>query len=179
MRAVVDTGSGHTHISGSAAENQGVEINTRRNIPGLQGVTGTPLIIIGMIWLEVRVVNDHTHRQWVQVVPNRYLDVELLLGTDIIKKAHFQWNGKANQIAWNNAAYVVGHIIRQRGEVERIQSIPSPPIHGNSNTNINLTNRIVMEPYRSNFVPIQVKETPNDTILFIPIPASVTLVCLS
>ncbi len=63
LRAVGDTGSGHTLISESAAENLGEEMNTRRNIPGLQGVTGTPLRVIGMVWLEVSVGNDHTHRQ--------------------------------------------------------------------------------------------------------------------
>ncbi len=172
LRAVVDRGSGHTLILESAAENLGAEINTTRNIPGLQGVTGTPLRVIGMVWLEVRLGNDHTHRQWVPGVPNRYLDVELLLGTDIIRKSHFQWNGKADQITWGNATYVVGHIKRQRSKVERIQSIPSSPIHGNSNRssnmNINLIKPVVMEPYSSNFVPLQVKGTPNDTILVHP-----------
>lgn len=124
MRAVIDTGSGHTLIKESAANKIGSEINKRRNIPNLQGVTGSPLRITGMVWLEIGVGNDHVHKQWGPAVPNSYLDAELLLGTDIIGKAPFQWNGKLNEIVLGNASYVVGHIRRQKGKVEIIRSIP-------------------------------------------------------
>ncbi len=160
MRAVVDTGSGHILIKESAANKQGSKINKRRNIPHLQSVTGSPLRITGMVWLEIGVGNDHVHEQWVPVVPNRYLDAQLLLGTDILGEASFQWNGKSNIIVWGNASYVIGHIRKQKGRVERIQRIP-PSVTQGDNQRVNLTKPILMKPYQSQFVPIQVKENPN------------------
>lgn len=168
LRAVVDTGSSHTLIKESAAKALGIEINTRRNVPVLQGVTGTPLRIVGMVRLEVAVGNDHIHQRWVPVVPNRYLDAELLLGTDILGKSPFQWDGKADLIIWGGATYVVGHVKRQRGKVERIREVPPPQLHGDTDTKINLSKSIFIKPYQSNFVPVRVKGHPNDTVLVHP-----------
>ncbi len=122
-----------------------------------------------MVLLEIGVGNDHVHKQWVLVVPNRYLDAELLLGTDILREARFVWNGKVNIIVWGNASYAVGHIRRQKGK--RIHSIPPPLTHhqsGDITKRINLTKPIHVEPYQSQFVPVQVKENPNTTLLVHP-----------
>ncbi len=116
MRAVVDTGSGHTLFKESAAKALESEINGRRNIPSLQSVTGSHLRIIGTVLLVTIVGNDHVHKQWVPVDPNIYLDAELLLGTDILEESSLVWNGKANIILWGNASYIVGHIRRQKRE---------------------------------------------------------------
>ncbi len=47
-----------------------------------------------MVWLESGVGEDHVHKQWFPVVPNSYLDADLLLGTDVLSRAPFTWNGK-------------------------------------------------------------------------------------
>ncbi len=67
-----------------------------------------------MVWLGIGVGNDHIHQQWVPVVPNRDLDAELLLGTDVLGKSSFHWNEKSNTIVWGNASYVVGHKATKR-----------------------------------------------------------------
>ncbi len=94
MRAVVDTGSCYTLIKEATANNMGSEINKRRALPNLQGVTGSPLRILSMVWLEIGVGEDHVHKQWFPVVQNSYLDADLLLGTDVLSRAPFTWNGK-------------------------------------------------------------------------------------
>ncbi len=53
MRAVVDTGSCYTLIKEAAVNKMGGEINKRRALPNLQGVTGSPLRILGIVWLEI------------------------------------------------------------------------------------------------------------------------------
>ncbi len=64
----------------------GSEINKRRALPNLQGVTGSPLRILGMIWLEIGLGEDHLHKQWFQVVPNSYTDGDLLLCTYVLSR---------------------------------------------------------------------------------------------
>ncbi len=62
MRAVIDTDSCYTLIKEATANKIGSEINKRRALPNLQGVTGSPLRILGMIWLEIGVGEDHVHK---------------------------------------------------------------------------------------------------------------------
>ncbi len=55
MRAVVDTGSCYILIKETTVNKMGNEINKRRALPNFQGVTGLPLRILGMVWLEIGV----------------------------------------------------------------------------------------------------------------------------
>ncbi len=118
MRAVVDTGSCYTLIKETTANKLGIEINKRRALPNFQRVTGSPLRILGMIWLEIGVGEDHVHKQWFPAVPNSYLDAYLLLGTDVLSRTPFTWEGNKNIIVSGNSSYVISHIRRQRGKVE-------------------------------------------------------------
>ncbi len=98
MRAVVDTGSCYTLIKEATANKMGSEINKKRILPNLQGVTGSPLIILGMIWLKIGVGEDRIQKQWFPVVPNSYLDADLLLGTNVLSRTPFTWDGNKNII---------------------------------------------------------------------------------
>ncbi len=53
-----------------------------------------------MVWLEIGVGEDHVHKQWFPVVPNNYLDADLLLGTGVLSRASFTWKGNRNIIVW-------------------------------------------------------------------------------
>ncbi len=165
MRAVVDTGSCYTLIKEATSNKLGSEINKRRALPNLQGVTGTPLRILGMIWLEIGVVEDHVHKQWFPVVPNSYLDADQLLGTDVLSRAPFTWDGNKNLIVWGNASYVISHIRRQRGKVERVRAIPLTLNQSDQVRHIRLTKSIRMEPYQTQFLPIPVPKNPGETLL--------------
>ncbi len=79
LRAIVDTGSGYTLIRESAVKTLGEIINTRRTPPLLQGVTGSPLRVLGMVRLEVEIGGDKKIKQWFPVVPNKYLEADVLL----------------------------------------------------------------------------------------------------
>ena len=170
MRAVVDTGSGYTLIKEAAVARLGGEINRRRTIPHLQGVTGSPLRILGMVWLEIGVGEDQVHQQWFPVVPNSYLDADLLLGVDVLAKAPFHWNGQKNIIVWGDTPYVINHIKKQKGKVERVRIIPSTTTQEEHSKRVNLTKPVRVEPYQSHFIPIVVKEKPGETLLVNPQP---------
>ncbi len=75
-----------------------------------------------MVWLEIGVGEDHVHKQWFPVVPNSYLDANLLLSTDVLSRAPFTWDGNKNIIVWGNAPYVIRHIKRQGSKIERVRA---------------------------------------------------------
>ncbi len=131
----------------------------------MQGVTGSPLRIHGMVWLEIEVEEDHVHKQWFPVVPNSYLDADLLLGTDVLSRAPFTWNGNKNIIVWGNALYVISHIERQRGKVERVRVTPLALNQSDQVKYIRLTKSIRIEPYQTQFLPIPVPKKPGEILL--------------
>ncbi len=122
MRAVVDTGSCYTLIKEATANRMGSEIDKRRALPNLQGVTGSPLRILGMIWLEIGVGEDHIHKQGFPVVPNSYLNADLLLGTDVLLRTPFTCDGNKNIILWEIPPIL--SVTSEDKEVERVRAAP-------------------------------------------------------
>ncbi len=112
--------------------------------------------------IRKRFGEDHTHKQWFPVVPNSNLDAYLLLGTDVLSRAPFTWNGNKNTIVWGNTSYVIKHITRQRGKVERVRATPLPLKQGDPVKGIRLTKSIGMEPNQTQFLPIPVPKNPGD-----------------
>ncbi len=165
MRAVVDNGGCYTLIKAATVNKLGGEINKRRALPNLQGVTGSPLRILGMVCLEIGVGDDHVNKQWSPLVPNSYLDADLLLGTGVLSRAPFTWNGERNIMVWGNASYVISHIKRQRGEVERVRATPITLDQNDQLKDIRLTKSIRIEPYQTHFLSIPVKQKPGETLL--------------
>ncbi len=91
LGTIVDTGSGYTLIRESAAKRMGTEICKRRNTLSLQGVTRSPLRVLGMTWLEIGVGETKVHKQRFKVVPDHYFSVDLLLGCDVLCQAPLSW----------------------------------------------------------------------------------------
>ena len=100
-----------------------LEINQNRCLLVLQGVTGSTLRILGMVKLVTEAGNDMIMHRWVPVVPNRYLDADLLLGMGVLGQVPFQYNGALNQFVWGGTTYVVNHIKKQRFKVEQVRCI--------------------------------------------------------
>ncbi len=153
-------------IRESAAKRLGSEINKRRNTPSLQGVTGSPLRVLGMIWLKIGVGETKVHKRWFPVVPDHYLSVDLLLGCDVLFQAPLSWDCSKNVMLWGSALFIVHHVKRQKGKEERIQSAPllaetSTP----SVKQINLPAPVKVPLYRSQFIPFQVNESPGTTLV--------------
>ncbi len=123
-----------------------------------------------MTLLEIGVGEETIHKQWCPVVPNSYLDADVLLGTDILSQAPFQWNGKTNTVKWGKTTYLVNHIKRQKGKVERVREVPILPTTPSQTDQIRLTHTIKLDPYRAQFLPISVKEDPGETLLVQPQP---------
>ncbi len=115
----------YTLIRESAAKRMGSKINNRRNTPSLQGVTGSPLRVLGMIWLEIGVEETKVYKQWFPVVPDHYLSEDLLLDCDVLCQAPLSWYCSKNVMLWGSAPYTVHNVKRQKCKVKRVQSAPS------------------------------------------------------
>ena len=84
MSALVDTGSSHMLMKKSTRCKLGSELNKKKNFPCRQGVTGNPIRILGSVLVEIGIELQDVVKKWVPVVPNSYLQADMLLGCDIL-----------------------------------------------------------------------------------------------
>ncbi len=148
----------------------GGKINTRRNPPCLQGVTGATLQILGVLWDEISVGDHQSHKQRFPVVPDAYLSGDVLLGCDVLGQAPLTWDGKKRLLRWGNTPYVVNCVPRQRNKVERVKTEPvvlTELTHTPAYSHINLR-QIKLGPYQTEFVSVPIKEKTQTLLVVHP-----------
>ncbi len=74
-------------------------------------------------------------------------------------------NGNRNSKVWGNAPYVISHIKRQRGKVERVRTSPLTLDQNDQLRDIRRTKPIRREPYQTQFLHIPVPKKPGETLL--------------
>ena len=165
MRALVDTGSGHTLIQESALAKISCKINHRKNPPMLKGVTGRNLRILGMVDLRITIGGGKVIHRWVSVVPDNYLNTELLLGCDILCDAPLIWNHREQLLIWGKEQYPLYYIKPKRGKVERVTQVPKPSQLENQ---LRVKEKFELPPYHTKFYLIKTKESPGTTLIVHP-----------
>jgi len=166
--ALVDLGSGFTLIKEEVTKALKGDIHTRRTAPCLQGISGSPLRILGAVCLEIGIGEEKVHKQWVSVVPNNYLSTDILLGCDVLGQSALMWNNVEKMIFWGNAPYPVQYISRTPGKVRKITQIPPPVKESAPTKNLHTIMEILIPPYQTQFVPLPVNETPGTTVILHP-----------
>ena len=164
VRALVDTGSGHTLIQESAVAKIGGKINHSRIVPNLRGVTGKPLRVLGMLEVNIMVGREEEVRRWVSVVPDSYLSSEMLLGCDVLGQAPMTWNHKRKLIVWGGQEYPI-YFIRPKGRVDRVTVVPLPKVLTNQ---LRVKQKYDMQPYQTLFIPVETREKPGTTLIVYP-----------
>ncbi|XP_076069574.1 uncharacterized protein LOC143041505 [Oratosquilla oratoria] len=169
LRALVDTGSDHTLVSEKASKMIEGELNLRRNPPRLQGVTGNPLRIIGMIKTKVNVGNAKVVTQWIPIVPDSYLATDILLGCDILNQANYHWNARKRTLCWGKVSYPFNTVKSQRGEVRQVRESPIT-LNGNPkhHLQVGLEAPVFLEPYQTRFITVPVREKPGTCLIVYP-----------
>ncbi len=125
------------------------EINTRRTLPCLTGVAGSPLRILGSKFLEVSIGQVKVHKQWFPVVRDNYLSTDLLLGCDVSGQSSFLRDHSKKLMYWGNAPYVIRLVAKRKGKVETITQIPPPVMESASTHNLNTTKNVVISNYHT------------------------------
>ena len=117
---IVDTGSGATLIKRATAMRLGIGVDQGKALPRLISTNGSPLKILGMTKITVGVGNKEKYTQWVSVVPDSYLDRDLLLGCDVLSRDDLTWKAGTNEMIWGGQTYDMAHV---RGAVKRIRRV--------------------------------------------------------
>ena len=161
---IVDTGSGVTLIKRATAVRLGIGINQAKALPRLISTNGSPLKILGMAQITVSIGNKERYTQWISVVPDAYLDRDLLLGCDILGRDDLTWKAGANEMIWGGQTYDVAHV---RGAIRRIRRVivehQTEPNHI-----IQLKRNEVLQPYQRKIMQVKVKQSPGTELIVTP-----------
>ncbi len=104
IEAMIDTGSEFTLLKQGTVELMGMEVNTTKHIPQLQGVTWKKLRILGSIHANVR-VGGHVVKGRMVVVQDHYLHLPVLLGMDVIGRLALTIDHRGQRAILSNTVY--------------------------------------------------------------------------
>lgn len=111
VSAIVDTGSDVTIMRVSTANRLGIEIDKIRKTPQIISLTQNPVDILGMSKVEFHIGNKEVITKWIGVVPDSYINKDLLLGCDVLTAADFTWYSKDQLFKWGDVSYSVANCV--------------------------------------------------------------------
>ena len=123
---------------------------------------------MGMVKVDVG-VGRQLYQGWIPVVPDMYLQTDVLLGCDILNQAQFHWDGKRKRLVWGDVPYIVGYVRRKKGTVTKVKVIRQKATNKEARS-LTLSSELRIEPYQSHLFRVGVKEDPKNTLLVTPHP---------
>ena len=146
-------------------------------MPSLTAVNGDPLKVLGMVKVEIHVGDQEICRQWISVVPDSYLQRDLLLGCDIIHRSSLTWNPREKMMIWGGTAYHVSHIRTTQTNVQRVCLSPPKSVQRDEKDKIQLKEMVRLEPYKGKVILAEVDEQPGSSLLVYPQPRYSSQTC--
>ena len=156
----------------SAMNNLQLPLNERRVVPNLQGVTGSPLRVIGSVRINLAVGFKRVITPWVPVVPDNYLTTDLLLGVDVLGYAPLKWDAPNRCVEWGDAVYPIRHKHQATNPAKSVKRVKSDRVKRNVDypRALRVTSKIAFPPKHNQPCYVKTKEQPGTTLLVEPYP---------
>ena len=164
--ALVDTGSVVSLVRKNFMDKiEATEFQTRA-LPQLTGITHTQLPVLGTTYLDV-LIGLKSVKHLFAVVPDTFLETEVLLGSDILQQAKITWDSEQRIITWNNVCYPV-YFLKLRPSRRRVRSIRVKKAPQHSTSYVRLKSKVVIPKYTAGVYPIDIDEEPERLIELSP-----------
>ena len=170
--ALIDTGSEVCVTTKRFTENLGLKLHQWRNGGHLVGVTQHELRVLGAVYLEINVGQRVVTHLFI-VVPDEYLDTDLLIGADLLSIAPLTWDYSKRMVTWNHCIYPLRYL-KPRPSNKRIRHVKLITNGYTKEANVKadvsrpgqvrIKKKVVLQATTANIVPVNVKEEP-DTLL--------------
>ena len=158
--ALIDTGSEFTLVRRSVIEELGLPLLHSKTIPPLLGITGTSLTILGTATLTVAVGISETIQHLAAVVPDEYLQTDILLGVDLLGRFPMHWDHSGQTLRWADITYTIRHVTLTNKRVRFARRIQAklPNLRAPEQNFIRVSQRIVVGPHETAVLPVTVSE---------------------
>ena len=136
-----------------------------RILPQLTGITHDVLQVLGTVYLKVQVgTREVTHL--FLVVPDKYLDTDVLLGADLLNYAPLTWDALQQVVVWDGYTYPV-KVLKPRPANRRVRHLKLETPSILHDVHIRLKTKLVLPRYSAGVYPVPVEEEPNTLIEFL------------
>ena len=133
-------------------------------MPNIKGVNAQPVQVLGMVKVSIVVGDRFTRWFWLPVIPDAFINRDVLLGMDVIGLVDFSWKAGMENIQWGDCLCDV-YYIRPSGNC--IRSISSSHMPTTSKY-IQNTQQINVRGHKSVIHMVQIKENPGTTVILQP-----------
>ena len=169
LSAILNTGSEITLIKKSTVSRLNFDINQKQTVPILVGVTGSPLRLLGAVRVTIAIGYQMDSPQWVPVVPDNYLDTDMLLGVNVLNKATWKWDADNQTVMWGGATYPIRSIppckIKSYRKIKPAKTVPATIAQA-----LRVSRKITIPPGHNGLTKVGIKEKPGTTVLIEPYP---------
>ncbi len=104
IESMLDTGSEYILIRVGTVDYMGVKVDTTKDVPPLQGVTGRRLRVLGSICATLRIGSELLRIDMV-VVPDNYLQLPILMGMDVMGGVSLTIDYKNQKVVMSQTVY--------------------------------------------------------------------------
>ena len=175
VSGIVDTGSSVTLVKSSSVPRLGLTVNYQRPVPSLRAANNLPVPVKGMVAVHIKVGADRTQKVWACVVPDSFINRDVLLGWNILKLADLKWHAKTRVLEWGGHFYDVCHvksrinrIVMYTKEEKRAQSPKTSVDQNAESSSLQLRHRVTMKPYQSRVVQVKTAFRPGTPLVVTP-----------
>ncbi len=169
IETMLDKVSEYTLIRQGAVDDMGVKVNTTKDVPPLQGVTGRKLRVLGSIYTTVRIGSEVLKVSMV-VVPDTYLHLPILMGMDVLGSVTLTIDYKNQKVVMNLTVYPLKLEEHHLGEVKSItkSNLVEEERNGKASRYLRLRQKENVRSYSSQFLRVTIDEPDNSMVLVKP-----------
>ncbi len=166
IETMLDTGSEYTLIRQGSVDYMGVKVDTTKDVPPLQGVTGRKLRVLRSICTTVRIGSAVLKVRMV-VVPDTYLHQPILMGMDVLGSINVAIDYKSQKVVMNQTVYPL-KLEHHQGRVKCITRTNLVEEERNSKTSkyLRLRQKEHLAAYTNQFLKVTINE-PDNTIVVV------------
>ena len=162
--SIFDTGSDVTLMRYSTTKRLGLVIDKRRIPPNIRGINAQPVQILGMTKAPILIGDKFVKHIWFPVIPDAFIERDVLLGMDVIGLVDFGWRAGMRFIQWGDASCDV-YYIRRSGHC--MKSVTASPKSTQSNVII-MHEQVRIRPHKSHVCLLPIKEQPGTNVMLNP-----------
>ncbi len=169
IESMLDTDSEYTLIRQGTVDYMGIKVDTTKDVPPLQGVTGRRLRVLGSTCATLRIGSELLRIRMV-VVPDTYLQLPILMGMDVLGSVSLTIDYKNQKVVMNQTVYPLKLEEHHQGRVKCITRthLIEKERDGKTSKYLRLRQKEQVTAYTSQFLKVTIDEPKNSIAVVEP-----------
>lgn len=130
-----------------------------------------------MVKINIHVGDQEVYSPWIAVVPDAYLNRDLLLGCDAVQRSNLTWCPREKTMLWGGTVYHVAHVRATRASVRKVRVPNLNDIRSQATNQVQLKEMMRLEPHQVKVIQVIVNEQTGSSLVVYPQPKYSSQTC--